>query len=159
MWSFAWRNPVNSRRIFTGQPWRAFKQARGNEEILITGDYVTAFSVFQSVTRSTTGTTRVATPRSNGSLAVIDVLVSATKVNSATVSLTFDDGIDSEVLFTASTNNQPIPFGSWPVKGRCQGWKDARLDLVTVNSTIVFITVVYMHLPEGLVFADWDALR
>lgn len=159
MWSFALRNPVSNKRIYSGQPWRAFQKALGDEEILITGDYVTAFSTFQSVTRSTGGTTTVVTPRPNGSIAVIDVLVSATKVNSATVSLVFDDDTDSEILFTASTNNQPVSFGAWPVKGRCQGWRDARLDFVTVNSTVAFITVVYMHLPMGLVFADWDALR
>ena len=159
MWSFALRNPVNLRRVYTGQPWKMFRKARGDEEILITGDYVTAFSTFQSVTRSTGGTTTVVTPRPGGSVAVVDVLVSATKVNSATVSLVFDDDTDSEVLFTASTNNQPITFGAWPVRGRCQGWRDARLDLVTVNSTLAFMTVVYMHLPAGLVFADWDSLR
>lgn len=159
MWSFALRNPVNFKRIYSCQPWRTFKKALGDEEIFITTDYVTAFSTFQSVTRSTTGTTTVITPRPNGSIAIIDVLVSATKVNAATVSLVFDDDTDSEILFTASTNNQPIPFGSWSVKGRLQGWRDARLDLVTVNSTLAFVTVVYMHLPTGLVFGDWDALR
>ena len=159
MWSFTWRNPENFKRLYSCQPWKEFKKALGDEEVLVTTDYTVAFSTFQSVTRSTGGTTTVVTPRGNGSIAVVDVMLSATKVNAATVSLIFDDDTDSETLFTASTNNQPITFGSWPVRGRCQGWRDARLDLVTVNSTLAFMTVVYMHLPAGLVFADWDALR
>ena len=75
------------------------------------------------------------------------------------VSLVFDDDTNSETLFTALLTNDPIPFGSWSVKGRLQGWRDARLDMVTVGTVTVFVTVVYMQLPKGLLFSDWDNLR
>ena len=151
-------NLENKERLFSCKPWEIYKSPRGDEEILIVEDYVTAFSTFQSVTRSTGGTTTVVTPAGGGSISVTDIVVSATKVNSATVSLAFDDDTDSETLFTISTNNQPVTF-AWSVKGRMQGWRDARLDLVTVNNTLAFVTVTYMLLPDSLIFSEWDALR
>lgn len=151
-------NPKSKERLFSCKPWEEYKAPSGDEEILIVEDYVTAFSTFQSVTRSTGGTTTIVTPRGGGSVSVTDVVVAATKVNNATVSLVFDDDTNSETLFTLPTNNQPVTF-AWSVKGRMQGWRDARLDLVTVNSTLAFVTVTYMLLPDSLVFAEWDALR
>ena len=151
-------NPTTKERLFSCKPWETYKNPLGTEEILITEDYVTAFSTFRSVTRTTGGTTAVVTPAGGGSIAVTDVMLSATKVQSATVSLVYDDDTRSETLFTIALTNEPVTF-SWGIKGRLQGWRDARLDLVTVNSTLAFVTVVYMQLPEGLVFGDWDALR
>lgn len=151
-------NPLTKERLFSSKPWKVYKSPKGDEEIPLFEDYVTAFSTFQSVTRSTGGTTTIVTPRGGGSINVVDIMVSATKVNAATVSLVFDDDTDSEILFTISTNNQPVTL-SWGVKGRMQGWRDARLDLVTVNSTLAFVTVVYMKLPDGLIFSEWDDLR
>ena len=151
-------NPENKERLFSCKPWDVYKNPRGDEEILVIEDYVTAFSTFQSVSRSTGGTTTVVTPPAGGSISVTDIVLSATKVQSATVSLIFDDDTNSETLFTIALTNEPVTF-SWGIKGRMQGWRDARLDLVTVNSTNAFVTVSYMRLPKGLVFSEWDALR
>ena len=151
-------NPRSKERLHSSKPWETYKRPAGNEEILITEDYVTAFSTFQSVTRSTAGTTTIVSPIGGGSIAVTDVMLSATKVNAATVSLVFDDDTNSETLFTIALTNDPVTF-PWTVKGRLQGWRDARLDLVTVNSTVTFVTVVYMLLPDSLIFSEWDALR
>ena len=151
-------NPKTEERLFSCKPWDVYKAPRGDEEILIIEDYVTAFSTFQSVSRTSAGTTAIATPAGAGSIAVVDIMVSATKVQSATVSLVFDDDTNSETLFKITTTNQPVTF-AWGVKGRLQGWRDARLDLVTVNAVNAFVTVVYMQLPDGLIFSEWDALR
>lgn len=151
-------NPKTRERLFSCKPWETYKAPNGNEELLIVEDYVTAFSTFQSVSRSSGGTTTVVTPRGGGSISVTDVMLSATKVNAATASLIFDDGTNSETLFTIALTNDPVTF-AWSVKGRLQGWRDARLDFVTVNATVAFITVTYMLLPDSLIFSEWDTLR
>ncbi len=158
MLSVAWRNPLNNERIYSCKPWETYKAPVGTEEILVFEDYVTAFGVFKAVFRVTAGTTTIVTPEPSGSIAITDILISATKVQSSTAELLFDDDTNTETLFKADMTNGEL-FYSHTVKGRMQGWRDARLDLTTVNGSDVYVTIGYVRLPNGLVYSEWNELR
>lgn len=160
MWSFVLRNPVNSLRLFSAQVWgEQRRSATGQEEILIVENYVAAFSTFKTVAPTAQGTTIIVTPRPSGSIMVTDILLSVKKKNTAVVTLQFSDGANDEVLYAADVTNGEL-YLTHTVKGRMQGWKDAKLELVIASADVdVNCTVVYMKLPTALEFADWDALR
>ena len=152
-------NPRNKERLFSCKPWEVYKSPSGDEEIMITEDYVTAFSTFKTATITAVGTVEIVAPDGGGSLAVTDIMFSANKNSATTVTVRFTDGSNTEDLFTILMTDQPVTF-PWAVKGRLQGWRDARLELVVaVADTIAFVTVTYMKLPDSLIFSEWDALR
>lgn len=147
-----------------GEPWFSFKpfQAQkpptGDEVVPVFVPYEGAFGTFRTATRSSAGTTTVVDVNSDQNVKITDIMLSATKVNGATVSIQFSDGTNTEILFTIALTNQPVTF-PWPVKGRVQGWAGSDVELVTVNATVAFVTVSYLKLPSSLTFAEWDALR
>jgi len=160
MWSIALRSPVNYKRLFSGQIWRKQRPPTGEEEVIIVEDYVTAFSTFKSVAPTAQSTTTIVTANAGGSIVITDILLAVKKKNSAVVTLQFTDGTNVEVLYAADVTNGEL-YLSHTVKGRMQGWKDARLDLVIAGADVdVNCTIVYMQVPNSdLLFADWDALR
>lgn len=161
MWGIRLFGSSNAEAIYSCKPWDEYKAPRGTEELLVIEDYVTAFSVFKAVTRTTAGTTIIVTPPAGGSLSITDIILSATKASGATVTLQFEDDTNTEVITTVALTNVPVTF-TIPVKGRLQGWRDARLELVTATSsaqTTAFITTGYMRLPNGLEYSEWNALR
>ncbi len=159
MWSFALRNPVNSLRLFSSQVWKEQMRPTGKEEVLIVESYLTAFSTFKAVAPTAQGTTVIATPRPGGSIVATDILLAVKKKNLAVVTLRFSDGTNSEVLYLADISNAEL-YLSHSFKGRAQGWKDARLELVIATADVdVNCSMFYMKLPTALDFADWDALR
>lgn len=159
MWNFVWRNPENAHRVYTCKPWHEYKPPKGDEEIAVVEDYVTAFSVFKTIAPTTQSTTVIATPKSSGSISVTDILISSRKAANAVLSLNFTDGTKTETVFTTQPGTSEF-FMNHSVKGRMQGWRDARLEFIIATQDVVtHVTIVYMQLPTGLLFTDWDALR
>lgn len=160
MWSFTLRNPVNFKAIFSTDIWRGAKAATGQEEVLIVEDYVTAFSTFKTVQPTTVSTTRIATPKASGTVAVTDILLSIRKKTNAIVTLQFNDGTNQEILYSADVTNEAL-YLTHTVKGRMQGWKDAYLELIISGANVdTNCTIVYLKLPlSTLDYTDWDALR
>jgi hypothetical protein len=115
-------------------------------------------STFKSATRTTAGTTTVVTPPSNGSIIVNDVLISGEKQAGSTIEVRFTDGANNVTLFLASQVDVPASFAH-SFKGRVQGWKDARIEMVTVGTADATVTIVYSKVRDALPYAEWDALR
>ena len=149
---------VDGKKLLTEQVGAAQRKATGKEHVLITDRFGAVFATFQSVSHLTAGTTTIATPDGGGSIGITDLLISATKVQASTVEIRFTDDSDMETLFLGDVTNGEM-FFSHAFNGRVQGWRDARVDLVTVNGTDCYVTLGYVKLPSGLIFADWDALR
>ena len=159
MWSFSLRNSLTGHRLFSAQIWKEQHPPTGKEEVMIVEDYVTAFSTFKTVSPTTQGTTIIVTPRASGSIAVTDILLAVKRKNTAVVTLQFSDGVNDEILYLADTSSAEL-YLAHAVKGRMQGWRNARLELVIATADVdVNCTIVYMKLPTALDFADWDALR
>lgn len=115
-------------------------------------------STYRSVNRSSAGTTSIVTCPVGGSVQVFDLLLSTDKVNTATVTIQFDDGSNQEVLFAINVTDAPANLAI-PFSGRWQGWRNADLNLVTTSTVNATIAVSYIKRPESQVYAEWDAQR
>jgi len=114
--------------------------------------------VFKSVSRSTAGTTTITEPELNGSIILTDLIVSSDKTNASTVTIRFTDGTNTVNVAVFDSGNAPVATAI-SFTGLWQGWKNARLELVTVANVTVTTALGYLKVDEGLQYADWDNLR
>lgn len=136
-----------------------FTQLNGSvDRILEVVDAQKVYGTFNSETRTEAGTTTITTPSAAGSLWITDLLISGEKQNASTVEVRFTDGVNTETLFLASQTDAPASFAH-SVGGRFQGWKNARIDMVTVGTADATVTLGYVKMPTGLEYAKWDSLR
>lgn len=116
------------------------------------------FGRFKAANRTTAGTTTITEPLLGGSIGLTDIIISADKVNLATVTIRFTDGTNTINLYRGITTDAPINV-SIPIGGRFRGWSDARIELVTTGAVDASITLGYIKYSEGLAFAEWDKQR
>ena len=126
----------------------------------VTTDIPFAFGTFKSANITTGTTTEITAPDTGGSIIITDIVIAADKVNNTTLVIQFSDGTDTALIIGPDTVNEAVNF-SWSPKGRIQGWKDARIDVITggAGTPAVTVTVGYIKVPVGISFAEWDALR
>lgn len=130
----------------------------GDQHVLVTTPPAAVHGTFKSATRTGAGTTQLVTPNANGSLLVTDILISGEKQAGSSTEIRFTDGSQTVTIFLASAVDAPPSFAH-TFHGRLQGWRDARIDMVTVGSGDATVLVCYTKVPEGLLYAEWDALR
>ncbi len=146
-------------KLDVAQPYKSFERLPADERMLVTSDPYRVHGQFQTATVTTQTTTTLITPEGNGSILITDIVIGSKKAANSVLILQFDDGTNQAVLISPDTINQPVNF-SWSPAGRIQGWRSARLDIVTSGGNPdATITVGYVKLTEGLIFAEWDALR
>ena len=116
------------------------------------------FGQFKAANRTTAGTTIVTEPLLGGSIGITDLIVSADKVNLATVTIRFTDGTNTIILYRGVTTDAPINI-SIPIGGRFRGWSNARVELVTTGAVDASVTLGYIKYSEGLAFEAWDKQR
>jgi len=116
--------------------------------------------VFKSTNRTTTGTSIITAPDSGGAIVLTDLLISTDKVNNATVVVRFTDGTNTIEIFSANVTDAPVNL-SIPFAGNWKGWKNARLELVTVNTVDVTVAVGYYKIGNEFAdgYTEWDAKR
>ena len=128
------------------------------EEILITTAEPQHHGVFKAATSATPETIILAEPNALGAVILTDLIVTTAKKAAGVVTLHFTDDtqtIDLAVFPVDIAVNIAIGF-----VGLFRGWRDARFEMVTSGATFdATVTVGYMKVPEGLTFAEWDALR
>ena len=115
--------------------------------------------VFKSVTATTQTTTEITLPAAGGAIVITDLLITTNKQAGGIATLRFSDSVPNTVniaVFPVDLAvNQSIAF-----VGLFRGWRDAKLELVTSGATFdATVTAGYMKVPDGLEFAEWDALR
>lgn len=115
---------------------------------------------FKSTTRNSAGTSIVTQPDTDGSIYLTDLLITADRVNGATVTIRFTDDIDIINIFVADTTDAPVNLAI-PFKGNWQGWKNARLEVVTTGNVTATVAVGYYKIPSNftLNYEPWDAKR
>lgn len=151
-------NPGRGKALHTEELYGKFEPTETIREVLIVANPYQAHGQFKAVSRVTAGTTTIVAPPSSGSIVLTDIMISATKVQSSTAELLFDDDTNTETIFKADMTNGEM-FYSHAVNGRIQGWRDARLDLTTVNGSDVYVTVGYVRIEEGLTYSEWNTSR
>lgn len=126
--------------------------------LLVTSNLAQAHGTFKSETRSAAGTSIITEPDPGHSIILTDLIISSDRVNAATFTVRFTDGTNTVNIFSGDVTDAPINLAS-PLSGRWQGWKDARVELVTVGLVTVTVSCGYYKVDTGLDYAEWDSLR
>jgi len=151
-------DPKTGRAIHIEDFWSLRHANIGDQSVLVAASPQSVHGTFKSATRATAGTTTITTPTANGSLLITDILISGEKANAATTEVRFTDGTNTVTLFLTQQVDFAANLGV-AFQGRVQGWRDARIDMITAGTQDVTVLVCYTKVPEGLPFAEWDALR
>ena len=138
--------------------WSLRRSNLGDHHVLVTSPPASVHGTFKSATRTSAGTTQLVVPNANGSILVTDILISGEKQAGSSTEVRFTDDSQTESIFLASAVDAPPSFAH-TFHGRLQGWRDARIDMVTTGAGDSTVTVCYVKVPEGLLYAAWDALR
>jgi hypothetical protein len=151
-------DPDNGSALQTRPIAEAGQKPKGDERVLEVAQFSQVHGTFKSATRTGAGTTTIVSPDADGSLIITDIMISGEKQAGSSVEIRFTDGTDSAVMFLASQVDAP-PQLAHSFLGRVQGWKDARIDMVTAGAGDATVLVCYTKIPSGLPYEEWDALR
>jgi hypothetical protein len=143
----------NGREVCTHE---GYKDGR----FLIAQTYASVNGCFKAATRAAAGTTIITEPDLHGSIVLTDLIVTSDRVNAAIITLRFTDGTNTINIFVADVTDAPCNVATSFV-GQWKGWKDARLEVVTVGVVKATVAVGYFKLPEEttLGFVEWDTAR
>jgi len=148
----------NGNSLHSEDYWAERPANAGDQYVLVTTSPASVHGTFKSSTRASAGTTTITAPTASGSLLVTDILISGEKANAATTEVRFTDGSNNVTLFLTQQVDFAANLGVG-FQGRVQGWRNARIDMITTGTQDVTVLVCYTKVPEGLPFAEWDALR
>ena len=133
--------------------------------LIVTGDPLRLEGVFKTTkilaSGGATQTIRVASPPGDGSIILSDLIVSFEKKTSSEITLQFNDGTNTELVWFGDLQDAPIFFGI-PFQGSWQGWQSAYLEIVVAGagadgSIAVGYTKVLKE--NSLCYVDWNARR
>ncbi len=146
-------NPSNNKVIHSFQ-------AYNGHELLITATYIQTHGVFKAVTRTDAGTSNITTPDAGGSLILTDLIISGESQATSTVEVRFTDDTNNITIVLAGQAKTPVSIAI-PFAGRIQGWKDARLDMITTGIADATVMAAYVKIRPDRTqeFAEWDKLR
>lgn len=117
-------------------------------------------SVF--ITKSWTGATanaRIATPKVNGTLELLDLVVSGSKKTVGTLTIRWNDDTDTDTLFVGSVDDAALNI-SVAFAGKVEGWKKAYLEYTTVSAWTGSLLITYVHhILPGPTYAEWNSRR
>jgi len=136
----------------------------GFGKLLIVADPVRIHTVFKTTKIAAgddPGSTTVATPTGDGSIVVVDLVVSFEKKTSAEVTLQFNDGVNSELIWFGDMQDAPISFGV-SFAGKWQGWQSAYLEIVVAGAGLdgsLGVSYAKVNKENSLSYSAWNARR
>lgn len=116
---------------------------------------------FKSVYRGSAGTTTITEgDGEEDAIVLTDLIMTTDKVNAATATVRFTDGTNTVNLMAAQVTDAPCNI-TIPFRGHWQGWRAARLELVTVGVVKCTVSCGYYKIPKdkALSYNDWDSRR
>lgn len=141
---------------------RLHTETVGPHTHIIVEDHARVATQFKSLAFTDAATATLVTPPKGTAMVMTDFTVSAEKLTGGSVSLRFTDGTDTVIIFTAIVTDAPVNLTFSPA-GRWRGWRDARMEIVSVGNNIDGAVSMGYYFIRGeagvLSFADWDALR
>ncbi len=151
-------NPLNKKALHIEEAYKPTVEVTGEEvtPVIMTG--AQAHGTFKSASRSSAGTTILATPKANGALILTDLILGTDKVNASTVAVRVTDGSQTETIFSTNLTDAPANLAIG-FAGRWQGWRDARVELVTTGNVSATVSIGYIKVPVGYPYEEWDSLR
>ncbi len=130
------------------------------EEVLATTTSRREHSAF--VTKSWAGAeanTRIATPRSEGTLEVLDLVISGSKKAAGTLTVRWNDGVNTDTLFVGSVDDAALNI-ALSFAGKVEGWRSAYLEYTTVSAWTGSLLITYVHhMLPGPAYAEWNSRR
>jgi len=107
------------------------------------------------------GSTTIAEPEADGSLRLTDLVVSFEKKATAEVTIQFNDGSNSELVWFADMQDAPLSLAI-AFAGNWRGWRSAYLEVVVATAGLdgsVGVGYVKYLKDESLPYAEWNARR
>jgi len=142
--------PIHTDELQNGQ--------EGSVKVLTTGTLHGAHGTFKAAQRSSAGTTILTNPANGGSLHLTDLILTTDKTNASNVTLQFTDDTETIIIAVGDSTNAPVNLAV-AFNGRVQGWKDARLEMVTTGGVSATCMVGYHKMSKGIAFSEWDSRR
>lgn len=105
--------------------------------------------------------TALVTPSSKGSIEVTDLIISTDKQNGATVTLTFEDGTNTETIVNGILTDAPLQLNI-AMAGRIQGWRDAILYYTVAganNTGAITVGYVKHNADDTEDYSVWNSKR
>jgi len=127
---------------------------------LITHTYGQLEGNFKSTVLAAADTYELVKKSGDEAIVLTDLIVSAEKKNSGTISIQFNDGVNTEGIVLATVTDAPINIAI-PFIGHWQGWKGAYLEAITSQAIAGCVAVGYFRLPEdkALSYSAWNSKR
>ena len=130
------------------------------EEVLAVTTSQREDSIF--VTKSWVGAVaniRIATPRANGTLELLDLVISGSKKAAGTLTIRWNDGTNTDTLFVGSVDDAALNIAV-AFTGKVEGWKKAYLEYTTVSAWTGSLLITYVHhILPGPTYAEWNSRR
>ena len=146
-------NSKDKKALHTSDGW-------DNLPVLETTTHAAMSGSFRAVSRASAGTTIITSPNVGGSIVLTDLMLTTDKVNGATVTIHFTDGVNTIVIIDAVVTDAPCNIATSFI-GHWHGWKDARIELITVSTVKATVACGYfkadaLHTQD---YSEWNAER
>jgi len=123
---------------------------------LITESYVALAGTFKSQILAADDTYELIAARGNDGILLSDIIISAEKKQSGTITIQFNDGADTETIFLATLTDAPVNMAI-PLRGHWLAWQGAYLEVITNLAIDGCISIGYARIPESKTLArdEW----
>jgi len=151
-------DPIDHVAVDIEDYWLSSRRLTGRERALLTTTPAETHGTFRSISFTSSGTTELVAPDSEGSLLLTDLVITGDKVNGGSVEVRWTDGTDTSLILKPVVTDAPV-YIHMPFTGRVQGWRDASLSVIVTNNVSGSVMAVYVKAPDGVPYKEWDALR
>lgn len=136
------------------------KDGTQGEKTLIVESLSRLRGCFKATTHTEADTSTITEPDEDGSIILTDIVFTAEKKVGGTATIRFYDGTNTVNIIVVDVTDSAVNMAT-SLNGCWQGWKDARLELVTVLDFDCTISVGYVKIPslQTQCYSAWDARR
>lgn len=152
-------DPTSLDPVYIDEFFSSDEKLTDGQKVLATTDPLKFFGRFKTFLFTSATTNEILVePLSGGSLFITDLVVFARQQTGREIQVNLTDGTNTEFLFDANLNNEPIHFGI-TFGGRWRGWRDARIEVTSDSTQRYSIGIGYVKTKTGEEYATWDARR
>lgn len=151
-------NPKDKNMVAVESHWGSPHPVTGEDYSISVNNPVSIHSTFKSMSFTVSGTTQLVLPNASGSLWLADLVITGDRVNGGSVEVRWTDDTNTAIILKPVVTDAPTAL-HMAFKGRVQGWKDARIDVIVTGNVSGSVLASYVKTQGGLPFEEWDSLR
>jgi hypothetical protein len=148
--------------LVTGNDRRklATEFGHGDGQTLLAQPYGSLRGTFDSTLLALAGTSTIVEAFGNQGIVLTDLVISAEKKNTATVTVFFDDGTNTESIMLVTLTDAPVNMAV-PFVGHWAAWQGASLKVTLSLDAVGCVAVGYFRTPEDetIPYDAWIAQR